>query len=343
MARLLDLIERHLGNGWIDLAEYLRDHNQLADIEARLEEDDIEGVIADIDVAAKQFAAETQAAYDLAGAAEANWLSDELSSPDVPVVVRFDVENWRAVERARSDDLELVRGLAEEQRANVKQILADGVQRGLNPREMAKDIRGSIGLAPIQERAVRSYRRALEDGDWSNALGRELRDARADRSLERLLRDGGQLGEERIDSLVDRYRANYLTHRAEVIARTEGLRSLHQGTEDLFCQAIDRGDVVVGQLVRIWNSAHDRRVRRSHYAMDKQERDFGEPFESGNGVELRYPGDPDADSSEVVNCRCVVSTRFRSAAAARSTEGRKSTLGAPRRTVAAWHRSSATA
>jgi hypothetical protein len=45
--------------------------------------------------------------------------------------------------------------------------------------------------------------------------------------------------------------------------------------------------------------------------MNGQLRAFGEPFLSGNGFELAYPGDANAPGSETINCRCVVTTTLR--------------------------------
>ena len=45
----------------------------------------------------------------------------------------------------------------------------------------------------------------------------------------------------------------------------------------------------------------DERLRDSHYLCEAQGAiPVDQPFQNG----LRYPGDPDGDASEVVNCRC---------------------------------------
>lgn len=36
------------------------------------------------------------------------------------------------------------------------------------------------------------------------------------------------------------------------------------------------------------------------------------PFISGDKHELRFPGDPDAPASEVINCHCYVMSRVKS-------------------------------
>lgn len=306
MTALLDAVEEQLGGDWIDAVEWLRDQNQLDDVENRLRAGDVDGAVVGVEAAALRFAANVAEVYTTAGQQTAAWL--DALVPDK--LVSFDTTNYRAVAWAQRNRLDLVNGLTNEQRELIRDVIAEGIRAGQNPRVTARDIRAAIGLTPIQEDHVTSYRLALESGDYANALSRELADGRSDRSLQVAMRDGSSLPEAQIDSMVERYRANYVAFRAETIARTEGLRAIHEGSEEALQQAVSNGDVQVAQLVRTWHSAHDKRVRAWHAVMDGQEAALGETFESGDGNELKYPGDPDAPASEVVSCRCVVSTRF---------------------------------
>lgn len=56
-----------------------------------------------------------------------------------------------------------------------------------------------------------------------------------------------------------------------------------------------------------WLATDDHRVRESHEDIDGQERELGEPFETGNGNEAMFPGDPSLPASDRINCRCAVS------------------------------------
>ncbi len=306
MIKLLALLEKTLGKDWREVVEWMRSQNSLDAIEARLIAGDYANVIAQVEAAALRFAADTQTAYVTAGQKAAKWLD-----PKVPdALVRFDQTNTRAVQRAQANQLELVSGFSTEQREVTQNILVEGARAGTNPRVMARDLRDSIGLTANQEGHVRSYRRALESGDYANAMGRELRDARSDRTLRALARDGEQLDPKRIDKLAEAYRKNYVGYRAEVIARTEGLRAAHQGTEELHRQAVERGDVEADALIQTWHASNGPRTRDSHRALDGQERPMGKPFVTKDGIELRYPGDPRAPASETAQCRCSVSTSF---------------------------------
>ena len=197
--------------------------------------------------------------------------------------------------------------MSDEQRQVARQILADGQVRGLNPRSVARDLRDSIGLNAQQEQWVRSYRRALESGDFSNALGRQLSSGHSDRTIRRVSQADGQLTEQQIDRAVERYRRNQLTARAEAVARTESAKAVHQGLHESFTQAIERGDIESDQLLREWIAGpRTRYAREQHQEMDGQQRKINEPFVAPDGTLLMFPGSGPPRHS--INCRCTVGT-----------------------------------
>lgn len=228
---------------------------------------------------------------------------------EIPIV--FDQTNFGAVNAMNANQLRLVRGFSESQREVTRRAILDGIQRGENPIDMARRFRDSIGLTPKQQQWVENYRTSLRRLD-ADALQRELRDGRFDRTVARAIRDKSPLSEKQIDKMVARYRDNMINYRAETIARTEALRSAHEGVEEMYQQAIANGDLSPGSLERTWNTAGDERVRGSHAEMQGQVQPFGTPFLSGDGNQLRYPGDPQAPPEEVIQCRCVLGTRIAS-------------------------------
>jgi hypothetical protein len=314
MKKLLDLIEKHLGTEWQGVIDWLRglDSNSVAAIEARLIAGDYAGLLKEVDQAAKMFAAASHQGYEHAGREAAKWLDEQPGLADR--LVRFDATNDRAVYAARRNELELAQGLSQETRQNVRQILVDGQRQGLNPRTMARDIRDSIGLTPTQESHVRNYRRALETGDYQNAMQRELHDDRANTRLRRLSRDGGQLTEQQIDTMTERYRTAYVEYRTEVIARTESAKNVHAGIQESFRQAIERGDIDADQLVKEWipgpRTKDARPAHRSSALLDQRPA-VGDPFVLADGVKMQWPGDPSAPVAELANCRCTFSTTFK--------------------------------
>ncbi len=226
---------------------------------------------------------------------------------DIQII--YNQTNTAAVNAMQENMLRLVRGFTISQRETVRQVIIDGIRRGLNPREVALNFRNSIGLTARQEGAVRAFQTALEELD-ATALTRSLRDRRFDRTVTAAIERGEALTGKQIETMVTRYRERMLTHRAVTIARTEALRSTHQGARALYDQAIEEGQLRASDLTQEWHTAADERVRASHEAMNGQLQPYGTPFVSGKGNLLRYPGDPAAPGDEVINCRCALGTRI---------------------------------
>lgn len=306
MDALLTAVERQLGASWRQVVDSLRDQNSLDDIAARLRVGDIDGAVRGVQDAAASFATDLHAAYVDAGKATSAYVDSE-----VDAVVRFDQVNQRAVNWATRNKMDLVREVTQEQRDLVRQVIVDGTRGGDNPLIVARTLRQSLGLTAQQAQIVENYRKALEAGDWSNALGRELSDGRSDRSVTAAQSSGKAMTQAQIDTAVDRYRTKMVNLRADTIARTEGLRAVHQGAEEALQQAVDNGDVDKDDIVRSWHHANvGKNSRPGHKAMNGQKRKLGEAFETGDGVAIKYPGDPDAGPEQVLNCRCCLTTRL---------------------------------
>jgi len=242
-----------------------------------------------------------------AGAGEMEALAEQLRRQGVRLGLSFDPSHPRAAELMRRNRLEFIREFTRAQRLTVRDALAEALQSGLGPIQAAREFRDSIGLTQHQRRSVANYRRLLEAGDVA-ALERDLRDRRFDSSVRRALRDGEPLGAERIRRMVARYRERFLQYRAEVIARTESLRVLHQAREEALSQIVEDIELPPGAVRRVWASTRDKRVRDTHRAMDGQVRAMNEPFDSPSGARLPTPGDGSlgAPPGELINCRCVV-------------------------------------
>jgi hypothetical protein len=311
LQRLLDLWEKTLGTGWLDVADWLRSlpQNSVEAIEQRLLQGDIAGLIQETESAALRFAADTHSAYTAAGKAGAEWLDGEIKDK----LIRYDASGSRVIEVARRNQLELVHGFQEEQNQITRQIVRDAMINGTanNPRVVAQQFRDAIGLAPNQEQWVRNYRRALEQQDWSKALGYELSSGHADRTVRVLQRDGGALSSEQIDSMVERYRQNAITSRAENIARTEASKNVHQGIREAMQQAVDRGDIEPDQLVREWipgpNTKDARHEHRATSLLEQRPR-FDQPYRMPDGSRMMHPGDPAGGARNTASCQCTEAT-----------------------------------
>lgn len=56
------------------------------------------------------------------------------------------------------------------------------------------------------------------------------------------------------------------------------------------------------QLTQEWQATYDMRTRHTHAVMDGERAEVGERFSNG----LMYPGDPEGEPAEVMNCRCTL-------------------------------------
>lgn len=291
----------------IRLIEDARTLDQIADL---LAQGRFEEALSEVEAAALLLANQYGTSLNRAAQAAAEFLTESV----LTVAISYDVTNESAVAAARENQLRLVTSFTQQQRETTRLAITEGIAGGLNPRDQARAFRDSIGLTPSQMRAVSNFRRLLAAGTLgqpsAEALTRALRDRRFDRSVRRAIRDGQALSQEQIDKMVERYRQRYIKYRSEVIARTEALRAVHEGTDAMYQQAIDAGEFTAEQLRRRWVTAADERVRGSHRSLDGQERPKGQSWTSGNGFSLRFPGDPQAPASETVQCRCVISTRI---------------------------------
>lgn len=202
-------------------------------------------------------------------------------------------------------ELDFIKDFSDSQRDLVRAALSTALDRGYSPLKAARSFRDAIGLTENQYQAVQSYRSMLESGS-SEALNRELRDKRTDRTVAGTIERGDVLTVDQVDRMVSRYSDNMAAHRADTIALTESHRAVSLGRFTALQSISDQYDIAGDSVTRTWNTTLDGRERDSHEAMDGQEvTGFDEPYVSGNGVNLMYPGDPSAPAEETIRCRCV--------------------------------------
>lgn len=283
----------------------------LASLAELLSAGDFETALQSLEAHVAKFSTASSRIYINAGQETIDSLGDTLG-----IIVNFDQTNARAVRLIQQNRLELIRQFTEGQRQATRRALLDGIERGLNPRAQARVFRDSIGLTDKQVGWISNYRRELEGLD-SRALTRQLRDGRFDRTVRRAIADDSPLSKSQIDKMVGRYRERWIKFRAETIARTESLEAVHAGSNEAIQQAVDSGAVEATKATGEWQTALDERVRdpqsgsqTSHRTMHGQIQTFGDPFISGAGNELQYPGDRNAPPYETILCRCRAATRI---------------------------------
>lgn len=305
--RILKLIassESRIQRAFVQAVKDAKDDVVLTRIADLLERGSMEEALRVVDSITSVMSTQISLSVVESGESTATFISNVLGSK-----VLFDNTNVRAISIMRQASLDLIREFTQQQTDATREALTEGIRRQLNPIDQARYFRDSIGLTQRQTRAVNNFRRLLEENP-SEALTRQLRDRRFDPSLIRSISIEEPLSKEHIDRMVTRYRERYIQYRSRVIARTESLRAVHQGTEEMYRQAIESGELEASQLTRAWDASGDANVRNSHSLMDGQVKPFGEAFISGAGNLLRYPGDPNAPGSDTIQCRCVLTTRL---------------------------------
>ncbi|MBY0298997.1 MAG: phage head morphogenesis protein [Methylobacterium sp.] len=296
----------------------ITDRAQVGVIAAMVERDDVEGALhaVGIDpVAFRVLDAATAQAFE-AGGNHVVARMPVLRRPDGQrLSIRFDVRNPDAENWLREHSSRKVTEIVEDQRQMIRSALVAGMAAGRNPRDVALDLvgridpatgkrqGGTIGLTSNQEEWVRRYADELARLD-PNALTRQLRDKRFDGTVRKAIEAGRPLTAEQIAKMVAAYRNRALRHRTETIGRTEAMVSLHQSQEEATRQAIAAGQINPAMVVEIWRTTLDGRERDTHRQMNGQTVRRGQPFVSPSGARLRYPGDPRAPASEIINCRC---------------------------------------
>lgn len=250
-------------------------------------------------------AASTNALVD-GGKLAAQKLSGQLPSS---IDVYFDAVNPKVAGWQKTNTANLVREITAETKEVIRNVIIQGVADGRNPRDTARDIKQSIGLTVRQEKAVANYRKMLETGN-QEALTRALRDKRYDAATKRAAES--PLPKAQIDKMVERYRERYLKYRAVTIGRTESIRAIQAGQQQLWQQAVDDGKFAEDEVRRSWIYTHDGKVREAHRDIPRlNPRGVGlnEPFKSSYGP-IFFPGDPQAPAANTINCRCTVFVRY---------------------------------
>lgn len=320
--RLIRRAETRFQTAFLNIVNSVLDEDTLQRIGDLLQRGRVQQAVEEAGRAMGARMANSQASvFTLAAEDHSEFFLDAMS-----VRIDFDITNDRAVRFLRNDRLRLIREITDSQAGAIRNALVEATERGLNPREQARAFRQAIGLTTRQERAVSRFRQLLEAGD-SEALERQLRDRRLDPTVRRAIRGERALARGEVDRMVDRYRERYRKYRAKTIARTEALRAVHAGSDELMQQAIEQGKVDQAQIEQEWHTSLDGRERDSHRTMDGQTRPYGQPFTTGAGVSIRYPGDPAAPGSETIQCRCAVTMRVKNVDKPRKRPPQRRTQG----------------
>ncbi len=307
-----------LRRGFMESIAQMRAAGQLDVIEKALARGDIEAALRAVNLDPLTFRPwdkAIQQAFEAGGTTVTQSLPTLVDAASgLRTVFQFNVRNPEAerylFDRSSTKVVEIIN----DQRNMIRTNLTAGLEAGNNPRTMALDLVGRvnpgtgrreggfIGLTSSQENWVRNYREELVKGD-PGALVRQLRDKRFDATIAKAIARGEPIPDGVISSAVTNYKNRALRYRAENIARTEAMTSLHEAQAQAMQQAI-AGGLNREDIVYTWRATNDERTRDSHAEMDGQTVREGELFVTGDGNTLEYPGDPNGPPEETINCRC---------------------------------------
>lgn len=213
----------------------------------------------------------------------------------------FDRFDDKVMENLRAEQDALIREIEATARDTIEKTIMRGMNAGLTPDEVIEEVRTVIGLTDRQATAVLNYRDMIENLD-RGALKRMLRDDQYDAALARSIEEGIELDAAAVSEMVDAYAENYLTYRAETIARTETTRAANSGLEDAYAQAIDRGALPEEAVRKFWQIALDEKTCAICLSIPDLNPDgvpIGEDFDSEDGPQSTPP-DPHP------SCRCSI-------------------------------------
>lgn len=231
-----------------------------------------------------------------------------IPATSVTAAMSFTLLNPSAVSFLQGYSFELITGLTAIMRESIRDVLTQAFRDGLPVAAQARLIRQYIGLTPAQIRAVENYRRLLESGDpgaLRETMGRALRDARYDRTIERTVTEGARLTRQQINAMVDRYVSRQLKYRAEMIARTETIRAANAGQIEAWRQAQQQGYLAT-TVRQKWIYTNDERtctVCPQIAEMNPVGVPIGGVFRAPGGA-VKQPPDPHP------RCRCALGLLF---------------------------------
>ncbi len=294
--------ENHMAREFLRMVGNIQSEFKLDELARLLEQGQIEQAFQAAHAHVVQFADETAVIFTGTARSTAAFLRDK------DFAISYNATNQRAVNlMVQNRDL-VIKGFTEQQIGATQAALAQGIERGLNPGEVARTIRKSVGLTEYEVGVINNYERAVRTGS-SRALQYELRDKRFDSTMQRAIDEGTFIPEAQVRKMVDRYRQRWINYRARTVARSQALPIVHQANDEMYAQAVEAGLFGADEVVGKWRNG--TRPRNSHRAMSGQERQLGDPFISGAGNFLMYPGDFRAPISDIANCVCVVSRRIK--------------------------------
>lgn len=230
--------------------------------------------------------------------------------PQRKIAFEFDALNPSVRRHMAEYALDRIREITAQQREAIRTAIMEGsVLQGINPNDVARVIRQSIGLTAYQQSVVQSFRAGLQQLD-PRVLERKLRDQRYDRTVKRAIDTNTPLTEDQVNAMTDAYHRRMLALRARTIARTEALRATSYGGLARAQEVLDEHPDL--DVTKRWLATDDERTRDTHRELNGREVDgMTSHFITSHGNMIRWPLDESAVAEEVINCRCTLQFVFK--------------------------------
>lgn len=239
----------------------------------------------------------------------------EITKVDAQQAMVFDRTNPEAARHLLETIPDLIVQISTETKEAIQDTFLFGLQSERTGVQIARDIRGMIGLTRKQAEAVRNLRLQLELGmlggatpPWERRLS-AVEQARARRLFDDAA-EGRPLSPAQIDALVERYEQSLINRRARNIARTELHDAFEAGKAETWRQAEEAGLLDRDTVRREWLVTRDDRLRDDHRAVPTMNPDgvgLDEPFQTPVGPIMRPGLGPPGFA---ISCRCVTTLRF---------------------------------
>lgn len=200
--------------------------------------------------------------------ADAGVAVTQLGKAGHDIVLALNAVNPEAVRYAKQRAAALVEADAAT-RARIRKLIVESQEDGISPDELARLIRGTIGLTDGQTEAVETFRHRLTLRESIAAAVQESR--------------------------VLRYADALLKYRAETIARTETIAALNAGQAMLWKEAVAQRVIRPQQFDKVWIVADDELLCDECEENGAEPVGMDEDFTSGDEHPPAHP-----------NCRCAM-------------------------------------
>jgi hypothetical protein len=223
----------------------------------------------------------------------------------------LDITNQATIDFLQTYLPELIVEINSQQAQAVLTLIQNGFTSGWPVDEIARSIRGVVGLTAQQAQYVANFENQLITGELDGLTApweRRLSASTAQQALSEFNAD--EVDWDNVAMLTDKYAQSLLNNRALNISRTEVHNASTEGQKDLWNQAKAQG-LMPKTTRRHWLGTDDGKEREAHVEVEDMNPDgvpFNEPFQTPVGP-VMYPGKSGVPSFDI-NCRCTTFLTF---------------------------------